>query len=75
MLEKLSQRTAAEYVPPFCVALVHTGLGDLDQALHWLERACEERSHWLIYLKAWPLFDALRSDARFTSLLGRIRAP
>jgi len=75
VLEKLSQRTAAEYVPPFCVALVHTGLGDVDQALHWLERACEERSHWLVYLKAWPLFDALRSDARFTSLLGRIRAP
>src|SRR2546422_982719 len=33
VLEKLRQRTAAEDVPPVCVALVHTGLGHVDQAL------------------------------------------
>ena len=57
---------------PFCVALVHTGLGDEDQALAWLDRAYEERSHWLVYAKVWPLFDDLRSNARFAALLGRV---
>jgi tetratricopeptide (TPR) repeat protein len=75
ILRNLEQRSSAEYVPPFCVALVHAGLGDEDQALAWLDRAYEERSHWLVYLKAWPLFDGLRSDARFAALLGRVGLP
>ena len=75
ILRILEQRSSAEYVPPFCVALVHAGLGDEDQALAWLDRAYEERSHWLVYLKAWPLFDGLRSDARFAALLGRVGLP
>jgi serine/threonine-protein kinase len=75
ILQNLQQRSSAEYVPPFCVALVHAGLSDEDQALAWLDRAYEERSHWLVYLKAWPLFDDLRSDARFAALLGRVGLP
>ncbi len=74
-LRDLDQRSGAEYVSPFCVALVHAGLGDEDQALTWLDRAYEERSHWLVYLKAWPLFDELRADARFAALLGRVGLP
>jgi eukaryotic-like serine/threonine-protein kinase len=75
ILESLQQRSNAEYVPPFCVALVHAGLSDEDETIAWLDRAYEERSHWLVYLKAWPIFDELRSDARFTALLGRVGLP
>src|SRR2546428_12570130 len=46
-LQSLKQRSGTEYVPPFCVALVYGGLGDRDQAFACLDRACEERSHWL----------------------------
>jgi serine/threonine-protein kinase len=72
ILQDLQQLTVAEYVSPFCVALVHTGLGDEDQALAWLDRAYEERSHWLVYTKVWPLFDDLRSNARFAALIGKV---
>ena len=72
VLQTLKQRSGAEYVPPFCVALVYAGLGDRDQAFACLDRAYEERSHWLAYLKTWPLVDDLRADARFTALLGRV---
>ncbi|OLC33215.1 MAG: hypothetical protein AUH81_14640 [Candidatus Rokubacteria bacterium 13_1_40CM_4_69_5] len=72
VLQSLNQRSDAEYVPPFCVALVYAGLDDRDQAFAWLDRACEERSHWLAYLKAWPLLDNLHADPRFTALLGRV---
>jgi tetratricopeptide (TPR) repeat protein len=75
ILQDLRERSSTEYVPPFCVALVYAGLRDDDQALAWLDRAYEERSHWLIYLKAWPLFDDLRSDARFAALLERVGLP
>ena len=72
VLQSLRQRSGAEYVPPFCVALVYAGLGDRDQAFACLDRAYEERSYWLAYLKTWPLVDDLRADVRFTALLGRV---
>jgi hypothetical protein len=37
-----------------------------------LEKAYEERSGLLIWLKVWPIFDHLRSDARFVRLLREI---
>ena len=72
ILQSLEQRSRTAYVSPFCGALVHAGLGDRDQAFASLDQAYEERSHWLAYIKAWPLMDDLRADARFTELLGRI---
>ncbi|PYP19232.1 MAG: hypothetical protein DMD53_14695 [Gemmatimonadetes bacterium] len=72
VLQSLKQRSGNEYVPPFCVALVYAGLGDRDQAFACLDRAYEERSYWLAYLKTWPLVDDLRADARFTALLDRV---
>jgi len=75
ILQELQERSTADYVSPFCVALVHIGLGDKDQALDCLDRAYEERSHWLVYAKVWPLLDDLRSDARFAALLGKVGLP
>jgi tetratricopeptide (TPR) repeat protein len=51
ILQDLQQRSSAEYVSPFCVTLVHAGLGDSDEAIAWLDRAYEEHSHWLVYLE------------------------
>jgi serine/threonine-protein kinase len=75
ILHDLRDRATAGYVSPFCVALVHIGLGDRDQALECLDRAYEERSHWLVYAKWWPLLDDLRSDARFGALLDKVGLP
>lgn len=75
ILHDLQDRSTAGYVSPFCVALVHMGLGDKDQALECLDRAYDERSHWLVYAKSWPLLDDLRSDTRFAALLGKVGLP
>jgi len=75
ILNELQERSTANYVSPFCVALVHIGLSDKDQALDCLDRAYEEHSHWLVYAKVWPLLDDLRSDARFVALLGKVGIP
>jgi tetratricopeptide (TPR) repeat protein len=72
VLQSLQQRSGTGYVSPFCGAMVYAGLGDRDQAFAALDQAFEERSHWLAYIKAWPLVDDLRADARFTALLGRV---
>jgi tetratricopeptide (TPR) repeat protein len=55
------------------VALIYVGLGDQDQAMNWLGKAYEARFNPSILLR--PVFDPLRSDARFQGLLRRIGLP
>jgi serine/threonine-protein kinase len=72
ILDDLQKKAPGAYVSPFCVALPHIGLGEVDQALACLDQAYEDHSHWLVYAKTWPMLDDLRSEARFEALLGRI---
>ncbi len=60
---------------PYWVAKINTGSGQNDEALKWLEKAYEERSGWLIWLKIDPTLDSLRSDSRFQDLLRRMNFP
>lgn len=48
------------------------GLGDKEQAFAWLERAYQEQSNILQFLKVHPYFDPLREDPRFKDLLHRV---
>ena len=75
ILEGLGHLSATRYVSPYSVALVHAGLGDRDQALAWLEKAYAERSDYMPYLRLEPMLDGLRSDHRFTALVGRVGLP
>ena len=72
MLQGLNHLSATRYVSPYSVALVHAGLGDRDQALAWLDKAYAERSDYMAYLNLEPMLDSLRSDQRFTALVGRV---
>ncbi|HMH45731.1 MAG TPA: hypothetical protein VK557_19745, partial [Pyrinomonadaceae bacterium] len=66
------QRSMREYVSPTCIALVHSGLGDTDRALVWLEKSYREHSPDLSSLGE-PMFDGLRSDPRFADLVSRVQ--
>jgi len=57
------------YVPPFNLALVYLGLGDLDRAMDLLEQANADDSQWMMYLKVDRVFDPLRSNPRFVALM------
>ena len=71
-LNALSRR---KYVSPYGMAEIYVALGDFDQGLAWLERAYEEHSWELAFLKVSPVFDPLRSDARFKDLVRRMNFP
>jgi DNA-binding winged helix-turn-helix (wHTH) protein/Flp pilus assembly protein TadD len=71
-LERLGNRT---YVTPYGVALVHAGLGNIDVAFTWLNRAFDEKSHWLVWLRLDPRWNGLRRDPRFVELVRRMRFP
>ena len=72
ILNELKDQARLRYVSPYDMALIYTGLGDKDQALTWLQKACDDRVFRVIFLGVEPLFDDLRSDPRFQALLDRI---
>ena len=72
LAEELKQRTRERYVPPYNIAMVYAGLNRKDDAFEWLESACQDRSIWLIFLNVHPMFNDLRSDPRFDSLVRRM---
>jgi len=74
-LEGLRQLSATRYVSPYSIALIHSGLGDRDQALAWLDKAFAERSDYMPYLRLEPMLDGLRSDHRFAALVERVGLP
>jgi len=72
IVTQLNALSKQAYLDPYFLAEIHTALGDRDQAFQELEKAYEQRSSWLVWLKVEPKFDSLRDDARYTSLLKRI---
>jgi TolB-like protein/Flp pilus assembly protein TadD len=75
LLAKLLDQSKQSYVSPYDLAALSYGLGRIDDALAWLERAYQRRAGFIPYLNLDPRFDGLRSDARFRDLLTRIGFP
>jgi len=72
-LDQLLELSGRQYVSCATIAVVYAGFPDAaDHTMEWLEKAYDERSGLLIWLKVWPIFDHLRLDARFVRLLRRI---
>jgi len=71
ILNDLKEKAKNKYVPVDAFAQIYIGLGDKDHAIEWLERAYEERSIQFDLIIN-PIFDPLRSDSRFKSLLKKI---
>lgn len=68
-LRRMNELMKEEYVTPYGTALIFAGLDDKEQAIQWLQKAYEDRSHWLVWLNLDPRFDNVRSDPRFQELL------
>lgn len=69
MMNELSKQ---QYVSPYDLAVVYTALGDKDQAFARLEKAREDQSEWMGWLRFDARFDSLRSDPRFADLQRRL---
>lgn len=75
ILDSLNSFAPKTFVTSYGVALVYAGLGDKGKMYEWLNKAYDERSHWLVWLKTDPRWDAFRSDTQFAELLARIGLP
>ena len=74
-LERLSELSRQRYIPSYYFAIVYAGLGQKDQAFAWLEKAYQERSNYVVFLKVIESMAPLRSDPRLQELVGRIGPP
>ncbi|MFP5265491.1 MAG: protein kinase domain-containing protein [Blastocatellia bacterium] len=72
VLAELKELSEQIYVSPYSLSRVLFGLGREGEAFEYLERTYQERHGILVYLKVEPLFDGLRSDPRFVSMLQRL---
>ncbi len=75
ILDEMHLLAKKRYVLPYGFAVIHTGLGEIDEALQWLERAYMDRNPWMVYLQVEPRLDPLRADPRFQDLLRRMNFP
>jgi TolB-like protein/DNA-binding winged helix-turn-helix (wHTH) protein len=70
--EVLKKRASGGYYSPVHMAQLYILLDQKEAAFKWLEIAYRDHSAQMVIIKAWPLFDPLRSDPRFADLLRRI---
>jgi tetratricopeptide (TPR) repeat protein len=60
------------YVPAERLAAIYASLGELHLAFEWAEKSFTQRDPFLVWINVNPLFDALRSDARYQELLRKM---
>jgi tetratricopeptide (TPR) repeat protein len=75
VLAKLIEQADRRHVMTYEIAVIYVALGQTDDAFAWLQRAVEERSGWLAYLKLEPRLDPIRSDSRFAELMAQVGSP
>ncbi len=72
LLTELTDRASREYIAPFHLAFLHIPLGNADEAISCLERACAERNALAWWPRTCPFYDPIRAHPRFPALLAKI---
>ncbi len=72
VLRRLYERSANEYVAPCSLAWIHFGLGEVDAAFQWMDRAVEECDQVMMPIKTYGFLDPIRTDPRYAALLRRM---
>jgi TolB-like protein/Tfp pilus assembly protein PilF len=72
IIKELQQRYANREADGRDLAVAYAGLDDKDQVFAWLEKAYQERSHFLGVLRLEMVFDSVKNDPRWDALLQRV---
>lgn len=72
VLAELKKRRNAGYFPAAAFVNAYLGLGDKEECFVWLEKAYQEQSPILQWVKTHPYFDPIRNDPRFADLAHRV---
>lgn len=72
VLDRLQRVATEQYVPPTCFAWIHLGLGNIDEAFLWMDRAVDAPDRLIEPIKTYPFLESVRSDPRFAVLLSKM---
>ena len=72
LLDRLNAMASKGYVPPSSFAWVHFGLGEMDSAFDWCERAVDARDDMMLAIKSYAFFDPFRGHPRYLALLRKM---
>jgi serine/threonine-protein kinase len=72
LLRAIEAERQKGYVSPVAFAILYIGLGNLQHAIDWSERAYEERRGWIVYANVNAIFDPLRHEPRFKALVSEM---
>ncbi len=75
MLARLNEVSASRYVTPYGVALIYASMNENDKAFEWLNKAYEQRSNWLVWLKQDPRWKLIKNDPRYAELILKVGLP
>jgi tetratricopeptide (TPR) repeat protein len=77
VVEDLKLRlSAGKYVSSCIMSFAYGFLGDVDEAINWLEKAYEQQDAYLCILQYYPWVPAkLRQDSRFHSFISKMNFP
>jgi tetratricopeptide (TPR) repeat protein len=76
VISELANLSYRRHVSPYWRGMTYAIFPEKkDEAFLWLERALQNHAPWMVYLKAPPWFDNLRSDSRYYNLLQRMNIP
>jgi TolB-like protein len=70
VLQRFEQ--CGHYTLPTNFAHVYLGLGEIDAAFEWLDRAVEERDQLIMPILSYAHYDPIRQDPRFAALLRKM---
>ena len=72
IIDELQELTQKMYVAPSIFAWIYMGLGEIETAFDWLEKAVDERDGFILHLHIDPVYDPLRSHPRYKALLRKM---
>jgi hypothetical protein len=75
LLGRLHAAADEGWVPPLSIALVYAGLGEVDAAFEWIDRAFGVHDPGLVYLGVKPGWEPLHTDPRWAGMLARAGLP
>jgi len=74
-LEAWKRVSGERLIDPTLEAIVHTGLGEREEALACLEKGYADHAPMMVFLKTAAFFDELRDEPRFRELVRRMNYP
>jgi serine/threonine protein kinase/tetratricopeptide (TPR) repeat protein len=74
-LDEFTALSKSQYTSAHDLATIHIALGEKDKALELLEKAYQERSYRLAWIKVDPRVDSLRSEPLFLDIINRMKLP